>query len=188
MASTSDIKNGFTFYHNGNVVSIVEFQHVKPGKGPAFVRTKFKDLSTGRVLSETFPSGHKIEEVRVERHKMQFLYSDDMGYHFMNNETYDQVALQENLMDNPGFLEEGMTVDVLFDASAETPLTLDLPPHVELEITYTEPGVRGDTANNALKPATVASGAEIRVPLFINQGDTVKVDTRTGAYLERVKK
>ena len=188
MASTSDIKNGLCIQYNNDIMQVVEFQHVKPGKGAAFVRTKLKSLTTGRVLDNTFPSGTKIDEVRVERRKYQFLYKDDMGYHFMNNETYDQVALQESLMDNPGFLEEGMTVDVLFDASAETPLTLDLPPHVELEITYTEPGVRGDTANNALKPATVASGAEIRVPLFINQGDTVKVDTRTGAYLERVKK
>ena len=188
MASTSDIKNGFTFYHNGNVVSIVEFQHVKPGKGPAFVRTKFKDLSTGRVLSETFPSGHKIEEVRVERHKMQFLYSDDMGYHFMNNETYEQATIEDKMIDNPGMMREGDTVEVLYDTKTETPLTVDLPQYVEMEITYTEPGVKGDTATNTLKPATVETGAEVRVPLFINQGDRIKIDTRTNSYVERAKK
>ena len=188
MASTSDIKNGLCIRYNNDIMQVVEFQHVKPGKGAAFVRTKMKSLTSGRVLDNTFPSGTKIDEVRVERRKYQFLYNDDMGYHFMNNETYDQVALQAELIDNPGFLEEGMTVEVLFDAETETPLTLDLPAHVELEITYTEPGIRGDTANNSLKPAKVASGAEIRVPLFVNQGDFVKVDTRTGAYIERVKK
>ena len=188
MASTSDIKNGLCIRYNNDIMQVVEFQHVKPGKGAAFVRTKMKSLTSGRVLDNTFPSGTKIDEVRVERRKYQFLYNDDMGYHFMNNETYDQVALQAELIDNPGFLEEGMTVEVLFDAETETPLTLDLPAHVMLEITYTEPGIRGDTANNSLKPAKVASGAEIRVPLFVNQGDFVKVDTRTGAYIERVKK
>lgn len=188
MASTSDIKNGLCIDYNNDIYQVVEFQHVKPGKGAAFVRTKLKSLTTGRVIDNTFPSGHKINEVRVERRKYQFLYNDDMGFHFMNNETYDQVALQEEMITNPGFLQEGMTVDVVFDARSETALTLDLPTHVELEITYTEPGIKGDTANNSLKPATVSSGAEVRVPLFINQGDVIKVDTRTGAYLERVKK
>ena len=188
MASTSDIKNGLCIVYNNDICQIIEFQHVKPGKGAAFVRTKLKSLTTGRVLENTFPSGTKIEEVRVERRKYQFLYQDDMGYHFMNNETYDQVALPENLIENPGFLEEGSTVDVLFDAGNETPLTLDLPAHIELEVTYTEPGIKGDTANNSLKPATVSSGAEVRVPLFVNTGDWIKVDTRSGAYIERVKK
>jgi len=114
MATTSDIKNGFTFKHNQDIYTVTEFQHVKPGKGPAFVRTKFKSLSTGRVLSETFPSGHKIEEVRVERHKMQYLYKDDMGYHFMNNENYEQAAIAAYLIENPGMLREGDTVEVLY--------------------------------------------------------------------------
>ena len=188
MASTSDIKNGLCIEFNNDIFQVVEFQHVKPGKGAAFVRTKLKSLTTGRVLDNTFPSGSKIEEVRVERRRYQYLYNDDMGYHFMNNETYDQVALQGDLIDNPGFLEEGATVEVLFDARNETPLTLDLPSHIELEITYTEPGIKGDTANNSLKPATVSSGAEVRVPLFVNSGDWIKIDTRTGAYIERVKK
>ncbi len=188
MASTADISKGLCIEYNNDIFQVIEFQHVNPGKGAAFVRTKLKSLTTGRVLENTFPSGHKIDEVRVERRKYQFLYNDDMGYNFMNQEDYSQVLLQAELIDNPGFLEEGATVEVLFDARNETPLTLDLPSHVELEITYTEPGIKGDTANSSFKPATVSSGAEVRVPLFVNQGDIIKIDTRTGAYIERVKK
>ena len=186
MASTSDIKNGFTFKHNNDIYSVVEFQHVKPGKGAAFVRTKIKSLSTGRVLSETFPSGHKVEEVRVERHKMQFLYKDDMGYHFMNSETYEQARINEAMIDNPGFIREGDMIEVLFNTEDDSPLTVDLPQYVEMEITYTEPGVKGDTATNTLKPATVETGAEVRVPLFINTGDRIKIDTASGTYHSRV--
>ncbi len=188
MASTSDIRNGFCFKYNNDVVSVVEFQHVKPGKGAAFVRTKMKSLTTGRVLDNTFPSGHKIEEVRVERHKMQYLYNDDMGYHFMNSETFEQARLAKDLIDRPGLLKEGAEVEVLFSTENNTALTLDLPQYVEMDITYTEPGVKGDTATNTLKPATVETGEEVRVPLFVNQGDRIKIDTRTGAYVERVKK
>ncbi|MEM9931124.1 MAG: elongation factor P [Bacteroidota bacterium] len=187
MATTSDIKNGFTFKHNSDIYTIVEFQHVKPGKGPAFVRTKFKSLSTGKVLTETFPSGHKIEEVRVERHKMQFLYKDDMGYHFMNNQTYEQAMIADQMIDNPGMLREGDTVEVLFNTENDSPLTVDLPQYIEMEVTYTEPGVKGDTATNTLKPATVETGAEVRVPLFINTGDRIKIDTRSNSYVERAK-
>lgn len=188
MASTSDIKNGFCLRHNNDIFSIVEFQHVKPGKGAAFVRTKLKSLTTGRVLDNTFPAGHKIDEVRVERHKMQFLYNDDMGYHFMDMESYEQVALKKELIDNPGLLLENADVDVLYDAKENVPLTMEMPQYVEVEITYTEPGVKGDTATNTLKPAKVVSDYEIRVPLFINIGDWVKVETSTGKYVERVKK
>lgn len=187
MATTSDIKNGFTFKHNQDIYTIVEFQHVKPGKGPAFVRTKFKSLSTGKVLTETFPSGHKITEVRVERHKMQFLYKDDMGYHFMNNVSYEQAMIADYLIENPGMLREGDTVEVLYNTEDDSPLTVDLPQYIEMEITYTEPGVKGDTATNTLKPATVETGAEVRVPLFINIGDRIKIDTRTNSYVERAK-
>lgn len=187
MASTSDIKNGFTFRHSNDIYTVVEFQHVKPGKGAAFVRTKIKSLSTGKVLSETFPSGHKVDEVRVERHKMQFLYKDDMGFHFMNAESYEQAAIAEAFIDNPGMLREGDTVEVLYNTSDNTPLTIDMPQYVEMEITYTEPGVKGDTATNTLKPATVETGAEVRVPLFINIGDRIKIDTRTNTYVERAK-
>lgn len=187
MATSSDIKNGFTFKHSNDIYTVVEFQHVKPGKGAAFVRTKIKSLSTGKVLSETFPSGHKVDEVRVERHKMQYLYNDDMGYHFMNTETYAQAAIADYLIENPGMLREGDTVEMLFNTEDSTPLTVDMPQYIEMEITYTEPGVKGDTATNTLKPATVETGAEVRVPLFINIGDRIKIDTRTNSYVERAK-
>ena len=187
MANTSIIRNGLCIEYNNDIFSVIEFQHVKPGKGNAFVRTKLKSLTTGKVLENTFPAGHKINEVRVERRKYQYLYNDDMGYHFMNNETYEQVRLDEGLIDNPGLLKEGDEVEVLFHAEKEIPLTLDMPQYIVAEITYTEPGVKGDTATNTLKPATIETGAEVKVPLFINQGDKIKIDTRSGAYVERVK-
>ncbi|MEZ5041577.1 MAG: elongation factor P [Saprospiraceae bacterium] len=187
MANTSDIKNGMCLEMNGDIFVIVEFQHVKPGKGPAFVRTKMKSLTTGRVLSNTIPAGHKINDVRVERRKFQFLYKDESGFHFMNNETFEQTFLAEAMIENPALLKEGTEVDILFHAQEERALTLEMPQYIVLEITYTEPGVKGDTATNTLKAATVETGAEVRVPLFINQGDFVKLDTQTSAYVERVK-
>ncbi len=187
MATTSDIRNGMCLELNGDTWTIVEFLHVKPGKGNAFVRTKLKSLTTGRVLDHTFPAGHKINEVRVERRKFQYLYNDDMGYHFMNMETFEQIALEPHLIENPKLLMEGMEVEVLFHAEKEIPLQLEMPQYIIAEVTYTEPGVKGDTATNTLKPATIETGAEVKVPLFINQGDKIKVDTRTGAYMERVK-
>jgi elongation factor P len=187
MASTSDIRNGLCLNYNGDIYSVVEFLHVKPGKGNAFVRTKLKSLTTGRVVENTFPAGHKIEDVRVERRKFQYLYNDETGYNFMDNETYDQVCLSEAMLERPDFLKEGSEIEILFHAEKNIPLTADMPANIVLEITYTEPGVRGDTATNVTKPATVETGAEIKVPIFINQGDKVKIDTKTGAYLERVK-
>lgn len=187
MASTSDIRNGLCIEYNHDIFTIVSFQHVKPGKGAAFVRTKLKSLTTGRVIDNTFPAGHKIQDVRVERRKFQFLYSDDMGFHFMDNDTYEQLAFEEKLIDNPLLLLEGATVDVLFNAKDDTPLTLEMPQYIVLEVTYTEPGVRGDTATNTQKPAKLETGAEVRVPLFVNIGDKVKIDTATSAYVERVK-
>lgn len=187
MASTSDIKNGLCLDYSNDIYSIVEFQHVKPGKGNAFVRTKMKSLTTGKVIDHTFPAGHKISVVRVERRKFQFLYSDDMGYHFMDNETYDQTALDVKLIDNPKLLKEGAVVDILFHAAKDIPLIMDMPQYITMKVTYTEPGVKGDTATNSLKPATVESGAEIRVPLFINEGDVIKIDTKSASYVERVK-
>lgn len=187
MASTSDIRNGMCIDYNGHIYTIVEFLHVNPGKGAAFVRTKLKSLTTGKVIDNTFPAGHKIDEVRVERRKFQFLYQDDMGFHFMNNETFEQLALDPNLVESPGFLKEGGEVDILFHAEKEVPLTMEMPSTIEAKVTYTEPGVRGDTATNASKPATIETGAEVRVPLFINEGDVIRIDTRTGAYQERVK-
>lgn len=187
MANTSDIRNGLCIRFKHDLFKVVEFQHVKPGKGPAFVRTKLKSLTTGRTLDNTFSAGHKIEDVRVETRNYQFLYRDDQGFHFMNAENYEQIMLQETMIDNPQFLVDGDSTTIVFDAENETPLTVELQPYIDSEITYTEPGVKGDTATNTLKPATITTGAEIRVPLFINIGDKVKVDTRTGEYKERLK-
>lgn len=172
---------------NGDIFAIVEFQHVKPGKGNAFVRTRLKSVTSGKVLDHTIPAGHKVNDVRVERRKFQFLYKDELGCHFMDNESFEQLALSEDLMDSPQFLKEGMEIEILFHAEKDIPLTAELPQHVIVEVTYTEPGLRGDTATNTLKPATVETGAEVRVPLFIEAGEKIKVDTRTGTYIERAK-
>jgi elongation factor P len=187
MASTSDIKNGLCIEFNNDLYSVVGFQHVKPGKGAAFVRTKLKNLKTGKVLPHTFPSGTKINLASVERRPYQFIYKDESGYNFMHNETFEQVAIEEDLISAPDLLKEGQAVDIMFDASTETPLNCELPPFVVLEIVYSEPGVKGDTATNTLKPATVETGAIINVPLFISTGEKIKVDTRTHEYSERVK-
>jgi len=187
MASTSDIKNGLCMNYNHDVFKVVEFLHVKPGKGPAFVRTKLKSLTTGKVIDNTFPAGHKIDVVRVERRKYQFLYPDDMGFNFMDNETYDQVSIDKAMIENSDLMKEGSDVDILFHADKQLPLTIDLPQYIVLEVTYTEPGVRGNTATNVSKPATVETGAEIKVPIFINEGDKIKIDSATRGYVERVK-
>lgn len=188
MANTSDIRNGLCMNFNNDVYSVVEFQHVKPGKGNAFVRTKLKSMTTGRVIDNTFPAGHKIDVVRVERRVFQYLYNDDMGYHFMDESTYEQINIAQDFIDNHEFLKEGDKVEILFHADNDTPLKMEMPQYVEFEITYTEPGVKGDTATNTLKPAKIETGAEIRVPLFINTGDRVKIETATGSYVERIKK
>jgi elongation factor P len=172
---------------DGQYYFIVEFLHVKPGKGGAFVRTKLKNVTTGRVIDKTFTAGVKVNEVRIERRPFQFLYNDDMGYHFMNTETFEQVSIPAEQIEGVDFLKEGDIVEAQVHADTDTILTAEVPPHVVLEVTYTEPGLKGDTATNALKPATLETGAEIRVPLFIDTGDKVKVDTRTGNYVERVK-
>ncbi len=188
MANTSDIKNGLCINLKDGLWQVVEFLHVKPGKGPAFVRTKLKNLSTGRVVDNTFNAGVKIDVVRIETRNYQYLYNDDMGYHFMNTETYEQVPIAKELIDSPQFLKDGLDCQIMFHADEEVALGVEVPPHVEAEVTYTEPGLKGDTATNTLKPATIDTGAEIRVPLFINTGDWIKVDTRKGEYSERVKK
>lgn len=187
MATTSEIRNGVVIEYNNDLFVVIEFQHVKPGKGAAFVRTKLKSITTGKVLPNTFPAGAKINVTRVERRPYQFLYKDDTGYHFMHQETYEQLQLEEVLINAPHLLKDGQVVEVLFHNDTETPLNCELPSYVELEVTYTEPGVKGDTATNTLKPATLETGAEINVPLFVNQGDRIKVDTRTNEYGERVK-
>lgn len=172
---------------DGQYYFIVEFLHVKPGKGAAFVRTKLKNVTTGRVLDKTFNSGVRVEEVRIERRPFQYLYQDDMGYNFMNTETFEQFPIPAEQIEGVQFLKEGDVVEVQIHADSGTVLTAELPVHVILEVTYTEPGVKGDTATNALKPATVETGAEVRVPLFINTGEKIKVDTRSGSYVERVR-
>ena len=187
MATTADFKNGLCLEFNNDLYTIVGFQHVKPGKGPAFVRTKLKNLKTGRVIENTFNSGVKVTTARIERRAHQYLYSDDMGYHFMDATTFEQIGLQEELIGGYQFLKEGQEVDVLYHAETETPLSVELPSFVELKIVYTEPGIKGDTATNATKSAKLESGGEIQVPLFINQDEVVKVDTRTSSYSERVK-
>ncbi len=185
MASTSDIRKGLVIEFGNDLYSIIEFQHVKPGKGAAFVRTKLKSLTTGKVIDNTFPSGSKFETVRVERKKYQYLYHDDSGFHFMDNETFAQVTIPKELIDNPQFLQDGAEVEVLMNSATDQPLTVELPPKVTMAVTYTEPGVKGDTATNATKPATVESGAEVNVPLFVNEGDRIIIDTASGSYIRR---
>ena len=188
MATTADIRNGLCIEFNNDLYMIVEFLHVKPGKGAAFVRTKMKNLKTGRVLENTFNSGVKIDVTRVERRPYQFLYKEgDATYVFMHMETYEQLSIEEVLINNPGLLKEGQQVEILYHVDTETPLTCELPSFVDLVITYTEPGVKGDTATNAAKRATVETGAEVMVPLFIGEGEKIRVDTRTNKYSERVK-
>ena len=186
MASTSsDIKKGLCIEFNNDIYSVVDFQHVKPGKGAAFVRTKLKSVTNGKVVDNTFPSGHKITTVRVERRKFQYLYKDDMGFHFMNNENYEQTSMAPEMIENSQFIKEGMEIEILFHAEKEIPLIIELPMSAFYEVKYTEPGLKGDTATNTLKPATLETDAEVRVPLFINIGDKIKIDTRTGDYLGR---
>ena len=187
MASTADFKNGLCLEMNNDIFTSVEFQHVKPGKGAAFVRTKLKSLRTGKTLDKTFNAGEKVTTARVEKRPHQFLYADEMGYNFMDTETFEQISLEERLIERPKLLKDGQNVDILVHAENETPLSVELPPFVELMITYTEPGIKGDTATNALKPATVETGATIMVPLFVEQDTLIKVDTRDGSYSERVK-
>ena len=187
MATTADFKNGMCLDIDGQFYFIVEFLHVKPGKGPAFVRTKLKNVVTGRILEKTWNSGVRVEEVRIERRPYQFLYQDDMGYNFMNTETYEQVSIAKDLINGVDYMKEGDVLEVIVHAQSETILYADMPLHVVMEVTYTEPGLRGDTATNTLKPATVDTGATVRVPLFIETGEKIKVDTRDGSYVERVK-
>ncbi len=187
MGTTSDIKKGLTFRHNGDIFQIVEFLHVKPGKGNAFVRTKIKSLSTGKVLDNTFPTSAKIDIVRVERRTYQYLYREGDSLILMDQENYEQIPVLLELIPNAQFVKEEDIVEVLFNTEDESILQVVPPSTTILEITYTEPGIKGDTATNTLKPATVETGAEVRVPLFINTGDFVKIDTVTGSYMERIR-
>ncbi len=187
MASTSDIRNGLCIKFNHDIYKILEFLHVKPGKGPAFVRTKLKSLTTGKVIDNTFSAGHKIEDVRVETHTFQFLYAEGDQFHFMNSESFEQITLNKDILDAPDLLKEGTNVMVQINTETDLPLAVDMPASIILEVTYAEPGVKGNTATNATKHAIVETGARINVPLFINEGDKIKIDTTSYAYLERVK-
>jgi len=187
MATTQDIKKGLTIDYNNDLYTIIDFQHVKPGKGGAFIRTKLKSINSGKIIEQTFNSGATILPVRVERRPYQFLYKDESGYSFMDKNTFEQVTLNDDMIDNPEFLKEGQEVEITFHAENDLPLSCELPDFVNLTITYAEPGLKGDTANSPLKPATLETGAIIKVPLFVNEGELVKVDTRNKSYVERVK-
>lgn len=188
MASTSDIRNGLCIRYNHDIYKIIEFLHVKPGKGPAFVRTKLKSVTTGKVIDNTFSAGHKIEDVRVETHQFQFLYNEGDTFHFMNTDDYTQITLQKDALDAADLLKEGEVVTVIMNAEeGMMPLSVEMPASVVLVVAHTEPGVKGNTATNAMKPATMETGATVMVPLFINEGDKIKVETERGTYKERVK-
>ncbi len=188
MATTADIKNGMCIELNGKTFSVVEFQHVKPGKGPAFVRTRLKNLENGRTIDNTFTAGEKIEPVRVERRPYQFTYEDDLGAHFMHMETFEEISIDRDMIENSDLMVDGQIVEVMFHTDKDMVLSAELPPIVDMEVTYTEPGIKGDTASsNSLKAATVNTGATVKVPLFINTGDKIRVDTRTREYYERIK-
>jgi elongation factor P len=185
MADTSDFRNGFTMTFDGDIFSITDFQHVKPGKGNAFVRTKLKNMKTGAVIDRTFRSGDKVEEVRVEKREMQFLYADGETFHFMDLETYEQLPIPAaQIGDGTKLLKENDNAFILM--AEDKSIGVELPNFVELKIQHTEPGIKGDTATNATKPATLETGAVVMVPLFVNQDDTLKIDTRSGDYVERV--
>ena len=185
MISAGDFKNGLTLEIDGNVVQIMEFQHVKPGKGATFVRTKLKNVISGGIIEKTFRPTEKFPQARIERVDMQYLYNDGDLYNFMNNETYDQIAIaQDTVGDSLKFVKENETVKVCsYNGNV---FAIEAPLFVELEITDTEPGFAGNTAQGATKPAVVETGATVYVPLFVNQGDVIKIDTRTGEYLSRV--
>ncbi len=186
MASTADFRNGLTIMHDGAIFRIVEFQHVKPGKGGAFVRTKIKNVRTGRVLDPTFRAGEKIEIVRLESRQMQYLYQDPTGYIFMDNETYDQTVLPTHLVEEViDLMKENTNVDVLFHG--EEALGLELPQSVDLVIFETEPNDKGDTASGSKKPAKLETGATVMVPFFVGEGEKIRVDTKKREYVERVK-
>lgn len=187
MINAQDIKNGVCIRLDNQLYFCIEFLHVKPGKGNTFMRTKLKNVVDGRVLERRFNIGEKLEDVRVERRPYQYLYMDGDDAIFMNQETFDQIPINKEIVSGSAFMKEGDVVDVVTDASTESVLYAEMPIKTVLEVTYTEPGVKGDTATNTFKPATVESGAEVRVPLFINVGEKIEIDTRDGSYVGRVR-
>lgn len=188
MASTADFRNGLCIVFKDDLYTIVQFQHVKPGKGPAFVRTKLRNVKTGRMLENTFNSGVKVDTARIERRPYQFLYKEGSEYVMMHKETYEQLNIAEEMINAPQFLKEGDAVEMVVHADTETPLYVELLPNVVLEVVYTEPGLRGDTASStALKAADVETGARVMVPLFVEIGEKIRIDTAEGTYMERVR-
>ena len=187
MIKSQDIKKGTCIRMDGKLYFCIDFLHVKPGKGNTIMRTTLKDVVSGRVLEKRFNIGEALEDVRVERRPFQYLYMEGQDYIFMNQETYDQLPIAKDLITGVDFMKEGDIVEVVSDADTETILYAEMPVKTQLKVTYTEPGLKGDTATNATKPATLETGAEVRVPLFINEGETIEVDTRDGAYVNRVK-
>ncbi|MBR5728435.1 MAG: elongation factor P [Muribaculaceae bacterium] len=187
MINAQDIKNGTCIRLDGDLYFCIEFLHVKPGKGNTFMRTKLKNVVDGRVLERRFNIGEKLEDVRVERRPYQYLYMDGEDAIFMNQETYEQIPIAKELITGADYMKESDIVEVVSDASTETILFAEMPIKTKLKITYTEPGVKGDTATNTLKPATVETGATVRVPLFCNEGEIIEVDTRDGSYQGRVR-
>ena len=187
MISAVDLRAGMTFIQDGKLIKVLEASHHKPGKGNTIMRVKLKDVVSGLVIERRFNIGEKLEDVRVERRQYQFLYKEGTDYIFMDQESYEQHTMTKDQITGVDFLKDGLVVEVVIDASSETILFAELPTKVDLEITYTEPGMAGNTATNTLKPATVETGATVRVPLFINTGEKIRVDTRDGSYLERAK-
>ncbi|MDR3271953.1 MAG: elongation factor P [Flavobacteriaceae bacterium] len=187
MATMGDIKKGLCINFNDDIYKVVEFLHVKPGKGPAFVRTKLKSITTGKVVDNTFSAGSKIEEVKVITRKFQYLYDDENGFHFMNNDDFSQIYLDKEMIENSQFMKPGEEVMIILKEEEETPLSAELPLSVVMEVIEADPGVKGNTATNALKNAVIETGARILVPLFIEAGEKIKINTEDGSYIERVK-
>ncbi|MEE8341757.1 MAG: elongation factor P [Candidatus Neomarinimicrobiota bacterium] len=186
MATTADIKNGVVILHKEKRMKVIEFQHVKPGKGGAFVRTKLKDLLTGKIMDHTFNAGARMQYIRIEARKMQFLYDDGDSFHFMDNDTYEQIAVNGTIvLESKNFMIAGMNVELLFDG--DEVLDVRIPLHVNLKVVATEPGFKGNTATGATKPATIETGYTLQVPLFIDNEDILRIDTRSGEYIERAK-
>jgi elongation factor P len=187
MASTSDISRGMILKLDGSLYSVVEFGENKTARAAAKVWAKLKGVDNSRSIEKTWNSGDTIYPIRVERKDYQYLYKDDTGYNFMNSETFEQVAVQEQMVDAPQFLKDGQEVSMLINTETELPMSVELPDKIVMLVTYTEPGLRGDTATRTLKPATVETGATVNVPLFVNEGELIRINTKTGEYVERVK-
>ena len=187
MATTADFKNGLVIEFNSDLYMIVEFQHVKPGKGGAFVRTKLKSLTNGRVLENTFNAGAKVTTARVERHKCQYMYNDGETYTFMDVDSYEQIPVDKNLISEPRLLTDNQEVNILQHQETSKIIGVEFPAAVTMKVEHSDPGVKGNTATRAMKPATTESGLELLVPLFVEEGDMIKIDTKTLSYIERVK-